>query len=242
LAFRGFSVLVVVPARAGSKGIPRKNLVRLGDRSLIAHCAATVAELDFVDRAVVSTDDDEMAAEGERCGLLAPFRRPAELASDSASADAAWQHAWLASEAHFDQRFELGLWLQPTTPLRRAADVERTLRALVEGGFDSVATLSEIPAHLRPERAMTLGAASELGFYSEQGPAHKNRQTIPTSWYRNGVCYAATRETVVLRGHALGEKPAGIVVEGPVVNIDEREDLAYAEWLWQREHEPEGRR
>lgn len=234
--FRGKSVLVVVPARAGSKGIARKNLERLGDRSLIAHCGATVAELGFVDRAVISSDDDEMAAEGERVGLRAPFRRPAELASDEASADQAWRHAWLESESHFGERFELGLWLQPTTPLRRAGDVERTLCTLLDGGFESCATLSEIPGHLRPERAMTLGASSELGFYDAAGRSHANRQTIPTTWYRNGVCYAAVRDCVLQGRGALGEKPAGVVVEGPVVSIDEPADLEFAEWLWQREH------
>ena len=234
MAFQGFRVLAVVPARGGSRGIARKNLAQVGDRSLIAHCGATIAELGFVDRAVISTDDAAMASEGERNGLAAPFLRPAALASDSASADAAWSHAWRASESAFGERYELGLWLQPTTPLRRAADVEATLRVLVDGGFDSAASVSEIPAHLRPERAMTLGASSELGFYSAAGPGHANRQTIPTSWYRNGVCYAARRETVVEQGRVIGEKPAGVPTPGPVISIDEPEDLELARWQWER--------
>ena len=235
MAFQGFSVLAVVPARAGSKGIARKNLARVGDRSLIAHCASTVAQLDWIDRAVISTDDEAMAVEGERYGLEAPFRRPAELASDDATAADAWRHAWLASEAAFGGRFELGLWLQPTTPLRDPADVERTLQTLVEGGFDSAATLSPIPAHLRPERAMTLGESGELGFYCKDGRAHANRQTIPETWYRNGVCYAAVRETVVERGNVIGEKPAGVALAAPVVSIDDPADLDLAQAQWKRE-------
>ena len=62
-----------------------------------------------------------------------------------------------------------------------------------------------------------------------------NRQTIPTSWYRNGLCYAATRETVVGRGRVIGEKPAGLPIEGPVVSIDTAEDLELARWYWERQ-------
>ena len=73
MAFLGRSVLAVVPARGGSKGIVRKNLCVVGDRSLIGHAATTAVALEWIDARVISTDDDEMAEEGERFGLDAPF-------------------------------------------------------------------------------------------------------------------------------------------------------------------------
>ena len=236
MAFQGRSVLAIVPARGGSKGIPRKNLARVGDRSLIAHAAATACALEWIDARVLSTDDDEMAKEGERHGLDAPFRRPPEFANDTASAAAAWQHAWLASEEHYGRRFDVALWLQPTTPLRDPADVERTLATMLEGGFDSAATISEIPAHVRPERAMTLGGDGQLGFYVEAGRTHANRQTIPTTWFRNGICYAANRETVVGRGLTIAENAAGVPVEGEVISIDDPIELELANVVWRRLH------
>ncbi|MCA9510397.1 MAG: acylneuraminate cytidylyltransferase family protein [Myxococcales bacterium] len=234
MAYRGRSVLAIVPARGGSKGIPRKNLAVVGDRSLIAHAAATIAALPWIDASAISTDDDAMAAEGERGGLAAPFRRPPELANDTASAADAWRHAWVASEAHFGRTFDVGLWLQPTTPLRDPRDVERTLAAMVEGGFGSAASVSEIPAHLRPERAMTLGPDGELGFYLPAGRGIANRQEIPATWYRNGVCYAATRETVVELGQTVALRAAGVPVAGTVVSIDEPFDLELCNLLWER--------
>jgi len=232
--WKGRSVLAVVPARAGSKGIARKNLVRVGGRTLIEHAARAALALTGVDRAVLSTDDDEMADEGRRCGLAVPFRRPAVLASDEATAADAWAHAWLASEAAFGERYDVSLWLQPTTPLRDVSDVERTLATLVEGDLDSAATVSPIPAHLRPERAMTLGPACELAFYASDGAAHANRQTIPTTWFRNGVCYAATRATVVDERRTIGVRAAGVPVPGPVVSIDDVHDLEVARLLARR--------
>jgi CMP-N,N'-diacetyllegionaminic acid synthase len=236
MAFLGRSVLAVVPARGGSKGILRKNLAVVGDRSLIAHSAATAAALDWIDARVCSTDDDEMAKEAELHGLAAPFRRPEALANDTASAADAWRHAWLASEQHFGQQFDVALWLQPTTPLRDPADVERTLRTMIEGGFESAATISEIPAHVRPERAMTLGESGELGFYMEVGRHHANRQTIPATWFRNGVCYAASRKTVVDDHQTIAERAAGVIVEGTVVSIDEDIELQLANVIWRNQN------
>jgi CMP-N-acetylneuraminic acid synthetase len=228
VAFQGRRVLAVVPARSGSKGIARKNLEQVGGHSLIGHCGRTIGELNWIDQAVISTDDDEMAEEAERYGLAAPFRRPGELASDEARAEDAWRHAWRLCERFFGERFDLGLWLQPTTPLRVAADVERTVRTMIDGEFDSAATVSAIPAHLRPERAMTLSDEGVLDFYSEAGRGHANRQSIPVTWYRNGVCYAATRDTVVEQGRVIGDRSAGVPVEGIVVSIDEPFDLEMA--------------
>ena len=119
MAWQGRKVLAVVPARGGSKGIPRKNLCKVGGMSLIAHAARTARALDWIDRAVLSTDDEEMADEGRRHGLEVPFLRPAELASDTASGVDVWRHAWLESERHYGCRFDLSVLLQPTTPLRR---------------------------------------------------------------------------------------------------------------------------
>ena len=93
MTWAGLSVLAVVPARGGSKGIPRKNLRKVGSLSLIAWAANTVGELAWIDSAVISTDDAEMAEEGKRYGLVAPFLRPIELASDVSSSVDMWQHA-----------------------------------------------------------------------------------------------------------------------------------------------------
>ena len=82
---------------------------------------------------------------------------------------------------------------------------------------------------------MTLSPAGTLGFYCEQGREHANRQSIPVSWYRNGVCYAARRETVVERGCVIGEKSAGVPIEGAVVSIDDAPDLESARAQWHAE-------
>ena len=225
------SVLAVVPARGGSKGIPRKNLQQVGGLSLVARAARVARSLPWIDRAVLSTDDPEIAEEGRRHGLDVPFLRPAELAGDQAAAAPAWRHAWLACEAHYGCRFDLSVWLQPTSPFRKPEDVERTVRALVEGGHRAAATVSRVPGHFTPHKILTMNDSGVLAHYLPEGAKVVARQQIPPYWYRNGLCYAVTREALVERGHIVEEDCIGVIVEGYVVNIDEPIELEIARLL-----------
>lgn len=231
MSWDGLSVLAVVPARGGSKGIPRKNLQQVGGLSLVARAARVARSLPWIDRAVLSTDDPEIAEEGRRHGLDVPFLRPAELAGDQAAAAPAWRHAWLACEAHYGCRFDLSVWLQPTSPFRKPEDVERTVRALVEGGHRAAATVSRVPGHFTPHKILTMNDSGVLAHYLPEGAKVVARQQIPPYWYRNGLCYAVTREALVERGHIVEEDCIGVIVEGYVVNIDEPIELEIARLL-----------
>jgi CMP-N-acetylneuraminic acid synthetase len=234
MAFEGLSVLAVVPARGGSKGIPRKNLATVGGRSLIARTAEVVRALPWIDRAVLSTDDAEIADEGRAQGLLVPFLRPAELAGDAASAAGAWAHAWRACESSFGERYDVSLWLQPTSPLRRSDEIERTLQAMIAGGHRAAATVSRVPAHHTPEKTLRMDETGRLSFLHPEGAKHGNRQSIPAYWTRNGICYAVTRDTLLGHGWIVEHDCVGVVIEHPVANIDEPIDLLFAEFLLAR--------
>lgn len=227
----GKKVLAVVPARGGSKGIPRKNLAEVGGLSLVARAARIARALDWVDRAVLSTDDAEIAAEGMRHGLEVPFMRPADLADDTATGAAAWRHAWLACEAHFGERYDYAVLLQPTSPFRTVDHVARTLKAMVDGGHAAAATISPVPGHFAPQKIFTHSADGTLQYFHEDGPRHSNRQTIPNYWTRNGLCYAVTRDTLVGKGQIVEHDCVGVIIEGQVVNIDDPDDLMIARLL-----------
>jgi len=235
MSFRGLAVLAVVPARGGSKSIPRKNLARVGGVSLVGRAAAVAAALPWLDAAVISTDDAEIRDEAVRHGLAAPFQRPAELAGDRSTSVDMWRHAWLASEAHYGRAFDVSVLLEPTSPLRRAEDVERCVAALVERGAKAAATVSPTPAHFTPHKTLTVGADGTIGFYLEGGARHSLRQSIPQYWHRNGLCYAVRRATLVDEGHIIEDGCVAVPVDRHVVNIDEPFELELAEWLLSRE-------
>lgn len=238
MSWNGFTVLAVVPARGGSKGVPRKNLQEVGGLSLVARAARVVRALPWLDRAVLSTDDAEIAEEGRRHGLAVPFMRPADLAGDRAAAAPAWRHAWLASEAEFGCRFDISVWLQPTSPFRTPEDVERTVRAMVEGGHRAATTVSRVPGHFTPHKILTRDEKGILSHYLPEGRQVVARQEIPPYWYRNGLCYAVTRETLVDRGHIVEEDCVGVETPGHVVNIDDPFELEIARLLASRPGAP----
>ncbi len=234
MAYDGHTVLAVVPARGGSKSIPRKNLARVGGVSLVGRAAQIAASLSFVDRAIVSTDDEEIAAEARRHGIEAPFPRPAELAGDRSTSIEMWRHAWLAAETHYGMTFALSILLEPTSPLRTAADVTATVEALVKSGRAAAATVSPTPAHFTPHKTLTVDADGVIGFYLDEGARHSIRQTIPAYYHRNGLAYAVRRETLVDQGRIIEQDCAAVIVDRPVVNIDEPFELELAEWLLNR--------
>src|SRR6267142_5382602 len=137
----------VIPARGGSKGLPGKNLRRLGALSLIGHAIASAREATRLTRFVVSTDSEEIAAEAERQALPVPFLRPGGLATDEAGMLGVLQHAvrWLESSAGV--RPDVIVTLQPTSPFRTGTEIDVTIQKVIETGADSAQTLSEASYH-----------------------------------------------------------------------------------------------
>lgn len=234
MVFDGSTVLAVVPARGGSKGIPHKNLQPVGGLSLVARAARVAKTLAWIDAAVISTDDEEIATEAERNGLDRPFMRPSELASDMAASVDVWRHAWLESECHFGLRFDVSILLEPTSPLRTANDIEAAVKAVIVGGHAAAATVSPTPAHFTPQKTLQLATDGTVGFYLDDGARFANRHLIPNYYHRNGLCYAVRRATLVDEGCIIERDCCAIVVERPVVNIDEPFELELAEWLLSR--------
>ena len=234
MSYKGFKILAVIPARGGSKGIPKKNLSRVAGVSLVGHAARVALSVDAIDRAVLSTDDVEIADEGRKYGLEVPFMRPPALATDEARSSDMWKHAWLASEAHFNERFDISVLLEPTSPLRRPEDVTRTIECLLESDCDAAATVSPAPGHFTPHKCLTVDGNGIIGFYHEHGGQYSIRQKIPQYFFRNGVCYALRRNTLIEKGMIIEENCEAVIIERPVVNIDDEDELEYAEFLFQK--------
>jgi len=240
--FLGNGVLAVVPARGGSRGIPRKNLARLRGRSLVGHAALLLGELNWLDAAILSTDDEEIADEGVRQGLWVPALRPTELATDASESAPMWRHAWLMAEEYLAETFDVSVLIEPTCPLRRPEDIERCLTAMIQGGHAAGATVSRTPSQFTPHKTVVMDDCGVLHSFlpAEQSPTR--RQEIPEQYNRNGACYAARRDTVVERLLIAQEDCVGVTVDRPLVNIDEPFDLEYAAWLMNRQlgtdHEP----
>lgn len=217
-------VLGLVPARGGSKGIPRKNLRAVAGKSLLQWTAEAASSSRYLDRVVLSTDDEEIAEHGRAVGLDVPFRRPAELATDSAPAAEVIVHCL----DELGDGFDVLVYLQPSSPLRLAEDIDGCVE-LVAAGHDLVVSVH--PVAERPELMFALGPGGELrpllGRRSEA-----RRQELGSWFVLNGAVYAA--RIAAYQSQATFLTPATVGYPMPRergVDIDEETDLWLAEAL-----------
>jgi CMP-N,N'-diacetyllegionaminic acid synthase len=230
MSWKNLSVLVVVPARGGSKGIPRKNLRKLSGVSLVGRVGQLVSSMPWVTQAVLSTEDSEIAEEGKKYGLDVPFMRPKELADDYARSIDVWKHVWTSSEAFYSTTFDISIMLEPTSPLRRSEDIELTIKTMIDGDYSSAATVSRNPGHYTPEKTLLISDNNVIDFYLPDGAKHTIRQKIPPYYHRNGICYAVKRKTLLECGQIMESNCAAVIIDRPVVNIDEEEEFILAEY------------
>lgn len=187
-------VLAVIPARGGSKRVPRKNIRPVGGKPLIAHTIADADEATRVDRAVVSTDDRQIAAIARQHDGYVPFMRPEELATDTASATDVITHALRWAQQELGD-FDVICSLQVTSPLRTPADIDGALDRLSESNADSCVSVSEYitPPQwaVTPETDDSLQPAfASNPLWSEDDTTRS--QDMPELLHPNGAVFAAT--------------------------------------------------
>ncbi len=227
----GMRVLAVVPARGGSKGIKLKNLRNVGGMSLVARAGKIATSVVEIDRAVVSTDHEDIAIAAEESGLSAPFRRPETLSGDRIGDWDVLTHALKECEHLDGVQYDIVLMLQPTSPSRKIEDVRATLQKLVQGGFDAVWTLSETDSKGHPLKQLCVDEADALEYYDPAGAQIIARQQLKPVFHRNGIAYAITRNCLLDQGTIKGARTGAVIIDGPVANIDTELDIAWAEYL-----------
>jgi CMP-N,N'-diacetyllegionaminic acid synthase len=227
----GHRILAVVPARGGSKGIPLKNLRKVGGVSLVTRVGHVISKLPMIDRAIVSTDHEEILQAAAEAGLMAPFRRPDQLSGPATGDWDVLDHALKVIETLDHVLYDIILMLQPTSPSRTPQHVEKTLRRLIDGAFDAVWTVSETDSKGHPLKQLTIDAAEALEYYDSRGAEIVARQQLTPLYHRNGIAYAFTRECIVAQKTIKGRRTGAVVINEPVANIDTELDLIWAEFL-----------
>lgn len=227
-------VLGVIPARGGSKGVPRKNLRPLCGKPLLAWTAETALAAPCLERVVLSTDDEEIAALGRALGLEVPFLRPAELATDEALAIDVVLHALAFCEQQWG-RFDAIFTLQPTNPLRTAGDITGAAALLEQTGADSVISFADA-GDKHPARMKQIG--EDLRVIDPpfaEAVEGMPRQLLPKYYLREGSVYLTRRDVLVQQRSLKGSDcRAWIIPPDRAVNLDTELDFALAELLLTR--------
>jgi CMP-N-acetylneuraminic acid synthetase len=195
----------------------------LAGKSLLAYVHDAARAAARLDRTILSTDDDEIAAEGLRVGLEVPFKRPAALAQDDTPMLAVIRHAiaWAAGQGAPPGFIVL---LQPTSPLRSAKHIDDVVDLLVTSGADSVVTVVEVPKHLSPDYVMKIQDGVLRPFLAE-GARIARRQDVRPAYYRDGTVYAFRRDTIDRHGSIYGEDCRPLVIDAAEsLSIDTPQD------------------
>ena len=228
------NILGLIPARGGSKSIPRKNIIPLAGRPLLAYTCEAALGSRLLTRVVLSTDDQEIAEVGRQCGVQVPFQRPAELAQDETPSVEVANHAvrWLWDHQRWEA--EIVVLLQPTSPLRQSCHIDEALERMQEVGADTVVSVTEVPHRFSPYAIMRLQDGWLHDFWQEPLPFDRFcRQNLPLLYARNGPAILASRTAVILESQSFYGKQVipYVMREEDSVDIDTFFDLRIAECL-----------
>lgn len=227
----GFHVLGLVPARGGSKSIPRKNIRLLGGKPLLQYTVESSLQARRLDRLILSTDDPEIAEVGRRCGIEVPFLRPPELATDSSPTLPVVQHAlrWLEEGG---DRFDAVCLLQPTNPLRRAEYIDACID-LLESSPDVSAVVSvlPVPVEYNPWWVYLTDGNGYLTLAAAPGrDPIPRRQELPEAFHRAGSVYVTRRDVVMTENSLYGCRLRGYpMLEEDCLDLNTASDWSRAE-------------
>ena len=229
-------ILAIIPARGGSKGIPRKNIRNFSGYPLIAWSIAAAKQSETVTRIIVSTDDAEIAAVARAWGAETPFLRPAEFAQDKTTDLPVFVHALEWLEQNEGYRPEVVVQLRPTSPIRPTGLVDAAVRTLLENAeADSVRGI--VPAGQNPHKMWRLPQGKEgpmhnlLAVEGIDEPYNAPRQILPDVYWQTGHI-DAIRPSAILNGSMSGKTIYPLLIDPDfTVDIDNLRDWARYEWL-----------
>lgn len=231
--YKGKNILVFIPARGGSKGIPRKNIKLLLGKPLIVWTIEQALASKYIDRVVVSTDDKEIGEISLKHGAEV-IKRPKKLAADSSLVKDAIKHTISKIEKN-GCNIEIIVLLEPTAPLRRIKDIEKCIEILLEKDIDSVATFSETDT---PPKRIWKILGTKIEPYLKNGNPWLPRQKQPKGFKLNGQVYAFKKNVLFDKNNSrsllLGKILPLITPKERAMDIDTEIDFLLTEILLER--------
>jgi len=227
--YKGKTILGLIPARGGSKGIPRKNIKLFLGKPLITWSITQAKECNYIDKIIVSTDDDKISKISQQYGAEIPFLRPEELATDKSLVMDAIRYTVEKLEL---QGFlvDVIVLLEPTSPTRRISDIKKSIDILIENNADCVATFSEMD--ISPNRIWKI-AGKQVEPYIKEANPWLPRQNQPKGYRLNGQVYTMKKELIfkknVINSRLMGNLFPLITPRERTIDIDTNIDFLVAE-------------
>lgn len=220
-------ILALIPARGGSKGIPRKNLVVVAGKPLVAYSIEQALASRRITRTVVSTDDPEIADVARSFGADVPFLRPGELAQDLSTDLDVFRHALQQLRDREGYRCDLVVHLRPTGPVRRVALIDQAIETML-GRPDAHSLRSVGLSELTPYKMWHIVKGELQPVLRIEGMAEPYcapRQSLPEVYWQNGYVDIVRPEVILERDRMAGERILPFVVDEPILELDYPDSL-----------------
>lgn len=222
-------ILAIIPARAGSKGVPGKNIKLLNGKPLLAYTAEIALQSKHLTEVMVSTEDEQIKDVAERLGIKVPFLRPLVLAQDKTPTIDVIIHVleWYEKQNIF---FEAVCLLQATSPLRTVEFLDKAIAKFIESDSDSLVSVQKVPHEYNPHWTFELNSEGNLKIATGETKIIPRRQDLPMAYHRDGSIYI-TKTKVLLEEHSLYGRSTAFIESDPdlYANIDTMEDWKNAE-------------
>jgi CMP-N-acetylneuraminic acid synthetase len=228
-------ILGLIPARGGSKGVPKKNIKLLNDKPLIAYTIQSALESNQFTDLVVSTDDHEIAQVADQYGLKVPFIRPPELSTDTAKSIDVVLHAL----AHLENNgiiYDAVCLLQPTNPFRTVQLIKSCINLLQDKDFDAVVSVERVPAEYNPHWQFHQDSSGCLKIITGEKEIISRRQDLPITYKRDGSIYLTKVQIIKEFNSFYGDKLGFVEIPEGQINIDTMEDWNRAEEFIKNQH------
>ena len=222
-------ILGLIPARGGSKGVPKKNIKLLGGKPLIEYSIKTALGIPLIDTLVVSTDDKEIADISEELGAFVPGLRPKSLATDESPTIDTVIYVLNQLKSR-GLSFDAIILLQPTSPFRTSVSIQYSIEKFIKNKYDSLFSVLKVPSHFNPYWVYASSADETLSLAVEQESIISRRQDLPNCYIRSGDIYIVKSEIVLSEKSLYGKSIGYYLMDKDLhVNIDTNEDWLRAE-------------
>ncbi len=222
-------ILGIIPARGGSKGIPKKNIKLLGGKPLLEYTAKAASASKLISRVILSSDDIEIIEVAKNIGLEVPFIRPEKLSQDDTPSLSVIKHALEFFETK-NEFFDAICLLQVTSPFREEDLIDRAIQKFESEDLDSLISVREVPTDFNPHWVFETDSKDHLKIATGDEKIISRRQELPKAFHRDGAIYI-TRTDVILKQNSLYGKSIGYIESENdfYVNIDTAKDWIEAE-------------
>ena len=228
---QGKRILAIIPARGGSKRLPRKNLLQLGGKPLIAWTIEAALSCPYIDEVMVTTDDYEIAEVSKKHGAKVPFLRPDELAGDNATSFDAVKHTIDFYQAELGKNFDYIIMLQPTSPLRTSLNISEAIEQRAEKQASAIISVCEVDHS--PLWMNTLPSDQNMLKFIPENVKNKRSQDLPQNYRLNGAIYICEVSRLINERTFFISQDiyAYIMSKETSIDIDTLDDFQYAEYL-----------